>query len=146
MLQLFTRRPGVLGAALLLGGLVMAAPEVSWAGERCKTKPAVCARLKAQRAQQGAPAETFAARPAVPARALAQYSDASCTLKPGVCARLRNEAAARGYQPAPVQVASYYTGTSSRCTSKPAVCARLENGPSRRPVTLANEPGPSAVD
>lgn len=145
MLQLFRRGPGVFGSALLLGGLVLAIPEVSWAKERCTTKPAVCARLQAQRAQQGAPSTVLAAAAAPrPAQPAALSADARCQLKPGVCARLRNVAAARGVE-APVQVAAY-AGATERCTTKPMVCARLKSRPGQPPLTLASEPGPSAVD
>lgn len=150
MLELFGRRPTVAGAALLLGGLLLAAPSVSWAGERCTTKPMVCARLKAERAQRvSAPSSTFeagAVKPApVPLQAMALSAEARCKVKPSVCARLRNESAARGQSQAPAQLASY-SGTTERCTSKPMVCARLKNAPGRTPITMANEPGPSSVD
>lgn len=149
MTQLFRHRPGVVGAALLLGGLLLAAPEVSWAGERCTTKPMVCARLKAERAQQGrAPSGALATRAALPGAPQTQpaalTAEARCRLKPGVCSRLRNEVVARGGD-APVQVAAYSTGTE-RCTTKPMVCARLKARPGQPALTLASEPGPSAID
>lgn len=141
-MQPFRRGPGVFGPALLLGGLVFALPEVSWAKERCTTKPSVCARLKAQRAQQGG---ELATAPRQTPQPVALSADARCQLKPGVCSRLRNEAIARGGD-APVQVAAYSSGTTERCTTKPMVCARLKSRPGQPPLTLANEPGPSAVD
>lgn len=147
MLQLFGRRPGVVGCALALGALVAFAPEVGWAKERCTTKPVVCARLKAQRAQQGtSPSGALVVRAATPqTRELAPVAlsqEARCTTKPSVCARLRNEGVARN-EAVPVRLAT--TG-GERCTTKPVVCARLKNRPGQPAMTLANEQAPSAVD
>jgi hypothetical protein len=108
-----------------------AAPGESEAAERCNTKPAVCARLKAQRAARTAP----------PVRQEVAAATPRCTTKPVLCARL----AAMGARPAaaPVTLAS----SSDRCTTKPAVCARLRMRPSSAPVTFANTPAaPEAVD
>ncbi len=103
--------------------------------------------MKAERAQQGrAPSGTLPlAAPHTPAQAqpVALNTATNCNLKPGVCARLRNQAAARGNPPAPVLA---YAGTSERCTTKPMVCARLKSGPGQRPITMASEPGPSALE
>lgn len=119
----------------LLGALMWAAPGESQAAERCHSKPAVCARLKAQKAARATPPprqEAVAVAAATP----------RCATKPVVCARL----AAKGTRPAaaPVTLAS---NDSERCTTKPMVCARLRMRPTSSPVTLANTPtAPEAVD
>lgn len=147
MLKAFGRRPGVVGCALFLGAVVVAAPEVSWAKDRCTTKPAVCARLKAERAQRGASeSKALVVRPVTPeTRQLAPVAlaaDARCTTKPTVCARLRNEGALRT-SVVPVTLAST---PGERCTTKPVVCARLKNRPGQPAVTLAKDEAPTAVD
>lgn len=123
----------------LLGALMWAAPVESEAAQSCKTKPAVCARLKAQKAQRAARQEAPPARQE--ASRVAAATTPRCSTKPVVCARL----AAMGARPAaaPVTLAS----SSDRCTTKPAVCARLRMRPSSSPVTFANTPAaPAAVD
>jgi hypothetical protein len=120
----------------LLAILIWFAPSESEARAACSSKPAVCARLKAQQAQR---ATTPALSPA-PAR-LATSQTARCTTKPIVCARIE----AIGARPAapPVTMAAM---PIERCTTKPAVCARLKMQPSSTPVTLANaETAPRAV-
>ena len=119
----------------LLGALMWVVPGESEAGERCKSKPAVCARLKAQRAARATPPlpEEATRVAAAPPR---------CATKPVVCARL----AAIGARPAapPVTLA---TNGGDRCTTKPAVCARLRMRPSSSPVTFAKTPAaPALVD
>lgn len=128
------------GAALglLLGGVVFMAPDVGEAKERCATKPVVCARLKAQRAQQPAAREgSLVVRAAAPNAALAS-ADTRCSSKPMVCARLRNQDPRPAPALAPVQLASQ----GERCTTKPVVCARLKNK-AGAPVILANDEAPA---
>jgi hypothetical protein len=126
-------------AALVLGGLVWAAPAESAAKERCTTKPVVCARMKALRA---ADARRSAEAAPVPVH-VAQYRDARperCTSKAIVCARLRNAP----FAPPPMYVAAQSTG--DRCTTKPSVCARLKVRRGGEPVTLANDGTAPTID
>lgn len=127
-------------AALVLGGLVWAAPAVSSAKERCTTKPMVCARLKAVRAAEAERerAEVYAA-PSRTAQWQAGRAE-RCISKPTVCARLRNSPGVA----APVYLAA--NPGAERCTTKPAVCARLKLQRDAAPVTLAKEGAPSSVD
>lgn len=122
-------------AALVLGGIVLAAPAESAAKERCTTKPVVCARMKALRAAD--------APRSVETAAVAQRQDARagrCTTKAVVCARLRNAPAA----PPPMYVAA--NAAAERCTTKPSVCARLKVRRDAAPVTLANDGAPPTID
>lgn len=122
----------------LLGALMWAAPAEAEAAERCNSKPAVCARLKTQKAQRAARATPPPRQEAVTVAA----ATPRCTTKPAVCARL----AARGHRPAapPVTLAS---NGSERCTTKPMVCARLRMRPTSAPVTFANTvTAPETVD
>lgn len=127
-------------SALVVGGLVWAAPAVSSAKERCTTKPVVCARLKAVRAAE-AERERGEAYVAPSRTAQLQTSRAErCTTKATVCARLRNSPGVA----APVYLA--VNPGAERCTTKPAVCARLKLQRDAAPVILANEGAPSSVD
>lgn len=121
--------------AALLGAGVWLAPSESEAAPRCTSKPAVCARLAAERKARSEPARVVASTPApaVVARAAAPR----CTSKPIVCARQRQ----LGIRPAPLPVTlARSEADGARCTSKPAVCARLRMRPSASPVTLASDP------
>lgn len=85
------------------------------ASDRCTTKPAVCARLKAQKApvtadKKGALSVGLAER---------------CTTKPAICAR--DKAKASRINAAQVSVGPEVTSKApSRCISKPMVCARQD--------------------
>lgn len=119
--------------AALLGAGVWLAPSESDAAPRCTSKPAVCARLAAERKARSEPARVVSTpASAVVARAAAPR----CTSKPIVCARQRQ----LGIRPAPLPVTlARSEADGARCTSKPAVCARLRMRPSASPVTLASD-------
>lgn len=104
----------------LMGAGIAVAPDAH-AGDRCTTKPAVCARLKAQAQQAGE------ASPAAP-KARVESGD-RCTSKPAVCVRLKAEKAqlTAAAQAAPAEV-SKSRAAPLRCTSKPAVCMRQNRG------------------
>lgn len=127
-------------SALVLGGLVWAAPAVSSAKERCTTKPMVCARLKAVRAAEAERAQGEAYTQPSRTAQLQTGKAERCITKPTVCARLRNAP--------PVAAPVYFAANpgTERCISKPAVCARLKLQRDAAPVTLAKEGMPSSVD
>lgn len=121
----------ILPAAALGAGLWLAPSDAS-AAPRCTSKPAVCARLAAERKARPAPAPV--ARTVAAPAAVANYSPTRCSSKPIVCARLESQGGIKAAQP-PVTLASNAAG--DRCTSKPAVCARLRMKPKAEPMTLA---------
>jgi hypothetical protein len=117
--QAFARAAGVrhgLAHGLLAFGLFGAAPAEAEAEESCNTKPAVCARLKAERRNRphGSPPIL---PPMPPLR--------TCTTKPAVCARLMAQGAWPA-EPVPVVTMTSRNLDPGKCTSKPAVCARLK--------------------
>ena len=117
-------------AALGLG--LWLAPSDASAAPRCTSKPAVCARLAAERKARPQPAPV--ARTVAAPAAVASYSPTRCSSKPIVCARLESQGGVKVAQP-PITLASNAAG--DRCTSKPAVCARLRMKPKAEPMTLA---------
>lgn len=135
------------GVVLALGafGATALTTQDAEARDRCTSKPAVCARLKAQEARAE---EQAKARAQDQARAAASQRPemerprfAVCTTKPAVCSRLLK----RDGEPTVQSQQVVYGGAlmeqvtvaevrpeadkapRQRCTSKPAVCARLGN-------------------
>jgi hypothetical protein len=123
----------LLPAAVVGAGLWLA-PSDAAAAPRCSSKPAVCARIAAERKARPQPAPVVARATAAPA-AVASYSPTQCGSKPIVCARLEARGGLRAAQP-PVTLARH-EAAGDRCTSKPAVCARLKLRPKAAPMTLA---------
>ena len=117
--------------AVAFGVGVWLAPSIGEAAPTCTTKPAVCARLAAQKA-----ARTPAVRPAP--TAVASATSARCTTKPVVCARLESQPLRT---PSPPVTLAQNSAAGPRCTTKPAVCARLRMRPTGAPITLAENDG-----
>ena len=141
MLQLsWSWRPRILGCALTLGGMALA-PAESWAEERCTTKPAVCARMKALRAAQpgrvSASPSGQARHPGATATVCALVlEDTRCRTKPISCARQPREWHSVRVT-VPARVASY--PMTERCSSKPGVCTRWKSrGSESSPVYWVN--------
>ena len=119
--------------AAAFGVGVWLAPSIGAAAPTCTTKPAVCARLAAQKVVGRAPAE----RPT--ATVVASAASARCTSKPVVCARLESQP--QRAPSAPVTLARN-SAAGPRCTTKPAVCARLRMRPTGAAITLAESDSP----